>query len=158
MPRRLPLTPRLTDPGHDQWCWAAVAATVGDFKDHIVWKQCGIAERTLNDPACCQPGLCNRPAQLDAALAAVQHFFSAASGSVEFSRVQEEIDADRPIGVRIGWTGGGVGHFLTVIGYNELETEVIVADPKYGESAIPLTTLQSSYKALGMWTDTYFTV
>ena len=107
---------------------------------------------------CCDPGRCNQPALLDTALAAVRHFLSAAAAPVDFSRVQAEIDGERPLGVRIGWMGGGVGHFLTVIGYEEGTGTVVVADPKYGESSIPVAVLQTSYKGLGTWTDTYFTI
>ena len=101
--------------------------------------------------------MCNQPAALDAALGAVNHFFNMQVGPIDFPEIAQQINDDLPVGARIGWTGGGIGHFVAVIGYNELTGMVVVADPLHGESAISVATLKSSYKGLGRWTDTYFT-
>jgi len=158
MPKTLPIQMQHTDATHDQWCWAAVAASVADFKDHAAHKQCDVASLVLNIPDCCGSGSCNVPAELNEALSAVHHFNYSSAQSSDFGEVRDQIDLDRPLGVRIGWSGGGVGHFVTVSGYDETTQWVVVDDPLYGRSSLPHAEFRNSYKNLGSWTDSYFTV
>ena len=72
--------------------------------------------------------------------------------------MKTEIDAGRPISVRIGWAEGG-GHNPVVVGYRS-DTGgdwVGVADPWYGPSDVRLTTFSTAYQGSGSWTDTYRT-
>jgi hypothetical protein len=157
MPKRLKMVFQPTDVDHDQWCWAAVAASVADFKDHQPHRQCVVAGTALNDPNCCVPGNCNKPWYLSKALRAVHHYFSCSPNSISFSRVVTEIDLEQPVGVRIGWTGGGVGHFLAIVGYDETTEKIDLDDPRFGPSTTTIAALETSYQGLGRWTDTYFT-
>lgn len=158
MPKRLPLPLQMTDVNHDQWCWAAVAASVGEFKDKTPHRQCVVACDSLNDPTCCDAGLCNVPGFLDRALSAVKHHLFTSPGVIGFGEIIAQIEGDLPIGVRVGWSGGGVGHFLAIIGYDETTNRIDVADPRFGPSTITVAELETSYKGLGNWTDTYFTI
>jgi hypothetical protein len=72
-------------------------------------------------------------------------------------RVIAEIDANRPVGVRIGWSGGG-GHFIAIAGYSTNGAEFVdVEDPWYAASTVNWNVLLHAYKGNGTWTDTYLT-
>src|SRR3954468_1677960 len=94
------------------WCWAANSTSVSHFYWPLSpWTQCGVAGAELSRTDCCNspvPQPCNVPWYLDRALTRTQNFVSV-TGPVSFSTVRAEIDAGRPVGVRIGWAGGG-GH------------------------------------------------
>jgi hypothetical protein len=47
---------------------------------------------------------------LSTVLARVGHLASVTGGSTSFANLRTELDNGRPLGVRIGWSGGG-GHF-----------------------------------------------
>jgi hypothetical protein len=72
-------------------------------------------------------------------------------------QVITEISANRPVGVRIGWQGGG-GHFIAIAGYSTNGGQFVdVEDPWYQASAVSYAVLQSAYKGTGSWTHTYWT-
>jgi len=74
-----------------------------------------------------------------------------------FQSVDDEIDAGRPLGIRVAWSGGGA-HFLAIIGYLEdVENYVAVDDPIYGKSDLTYDTLGTNYQGSGTWTHTYYT-
>ena len=58
-------------------------------------------------------------------------------GQAGFEQVRDEIDARRPVGARIGWSGGG-GHFMVIYGYSFVGgTQYFdIDDPIYGARAI----------------------
>jgi hypothetical protein len=71
--------------------------------------------------------------------------------------VRTEIDGGRPLGVRIGWSGGG-GHFVIVEGYKPCpEQRVAIDDPWYGASDLTYNAFVSSYQGTGSWTHSYTT-
>jgi hypothetical protein len=72
--------------------------------------------------------------------------------------IRGEIDGNRPLGARIGWSGGG-GHFVVLGAYatSPAGDFVTVEDPLFGPSTLPLSTFQSSYQGSGTWTHTYWT-
>ena len=75
-----------------------------------------------------------------------------------FQAVDDEIDAGRPLGIRVAWSGGGA-HFLVVIGYLEGDTNyVAVDDPIYGKSDLTYATLETAYQGSGAWTHSYYTL
>ena len=56
---------------------------------------------------CCNstvPSPCNEPWYLDRALTRTNNYVSM-TGAVTFDQVRAEIDAGRPVGARIGWSG-----------------------------------------------------
>jgi len=77
------------------------------------------------------------------------------SGAGNMSNIRSEIGNNRPLCVRIGWSGGG-GHFIALDGYNQGLNMVAVDDPWYGASDIDLTVLQTAYQGSGAWTHSYF--
>lgn len=143
------------------WCWAAVATSVALFYDpSSTWTQCAVVNAELGRTDCCTHGssaACNVPWYLDLALQRVGHFDSWSSGAMAFADVRTEIDDSRPLGVRVGWSGGG-GHFLIIDGYLADATEqVAVEDPWYGASDLTHAALSTSYQGSGTWTHSYET-
>jgi hypothetical protein len=143
------------------WCWAAVSTSVALFYDpSSTWTQCQVANGELGRTDCCGAGAsgpCNVYGTLDTSLTRVGHFDHIASGAASFQSVDDEIDAGRPMGLRVAWSGGGA-HFLAIIGYLEdAPNYVAVDDPIYGKSDLTYDTLKTNYQGSGSWTHTYYT-
>nr|MDO8114920.1 papain-like cysteine protease family protein [Candidatus Sigynarchaeota archaeon] len=155
--RRLAFT--MLHQAQTQWCWAAVAASVSSFFNSLTtWTQCSIVNAELGRNDCCNNGSsanCNRPWYLDRALTRTGNFQSVQARSGTFNEVVTEIDAGRPLCIRIGWSGGG-GHFIAVDGYDHEQDLVGVEDPWYGSSDVDYTVLQTAYQGTGTWTHTYW--
>lgn len=141
------------------WCWSAVSAGVA-ARAGIAWQQCDIASLELAQTCCpkgTNAGVCNVAYYLDRALTRVGHYGSIQYSAATLAQVTPEIDADRPVCLRIGWTGGG-GHFIAVAGYSTSGgTFIDVEDPWYAASTVTLAALQTAYRGRGTWTHTYWT-
>jgi hypothetical protein len=145
----------------DNWCWAATSDGIDHYYNSgSTWTQCKIANTTLGRGDCCgsgASGACNQGWYLDQALTTVGRFDHVQAQAASFQTVDSEIDAKRPLGVRIGWSGGG-GHFVALGGYRELPQQYVhVEDPWYGPSDVAYTTLETAYQGTGSWTHTYWT-
>src|ERR1017187_4330517 len=145
------------------WCWAATSTSVSLFYWSASGRtQCKVAGAELNLTTCCNspvPGACNVPWYLDKALTRTHNFVSIVSSTVSFDQVKAEIDAGRPVGVRIGWSGGG-GHFVAIYGYTRIlgvADYFDIDDPIYGKSHLTVSDFSSNYQGSGSWTHTYFT-
>ena len=140
------------------WCWAAVAASVSAyFNPNTTWTQCKIANAELGQTDCCTNGSsasCNVPWYLDRALTLTGNFVSMSSGAGTMNDVTQEINNNRPLCVRIGWSGGG-GHFVAIDGYNIGLDMVAVDDPWSGASDVDLSVFQTAYNGSGSWTHSY---
>lgn len=145
-----------------QWCWAAVAVSVARFyKSASSSTQCSVVSAELNQATCCTNGgtnKCNKPWFLENALQRVEHLDGARIDThLQFGEVVTEIDEGQPLGVRIGWKGGG-GHFVVVDGYATASQMVDVKDPwEDGHVFIPYATLRDRYNGNGSWTHSYRT-
>jgi hypothetical protein len=145
-----------------QWCWAAVSTSVSLYYDtSSTWTQCTVVNAELNQTTCCQNGAtaaCNQPWYLDRALQRTGNFDGFSGGTTAFADVRTEIDAGRPLGTRVGWSGGG-GHFAVIEGYKPGPTEqrVAIDDPWYGASDLTYNTFATSYQGTGSWTHSYTT-
>lgn len=145
------------------WCWSAVSVSVAVFYNAATpWsQQCVLAGQQLGQ-ACCPAGtnvgVCDIPWYLDQALAQVGHLNTWIAGSQAIGAIQIEINANRPLGVRIGWNSGG-GHFVAISGYSSAPAgdTVTVEDPIFGQSTLPLAAFQMNYQSTGTWTHTYWT-
>ena len=120
-----------------------------------------LVNAALGQTACCADGAstaCNQPWYLDRALQRTGNLNVRTSGPVGWERIRSEIDAGRPVGARIGWSGGG-GHFVLLTGYRSAGKvrEVDVQDPFTGRSTLPLDQFSTRYKSTGTWTHTYLT-
>lgn len=148
-----------------EWCWAAVSTSVALYYDAASpWTQCKVVNAELGMTSCCTNGSsagCNQPWYLDKALSRVSHFDHWRGGTATRDEIVAEVKAGRPLGVRIGWSGGG-GHFVVIDGYDEDEQEkdaniVEVRDPIYGTSRLHYDDFVSHYQSSGSWTDSYWT-
>jgi hypothetical protein len=145
-----------------QWCWAACSVSVSLFYDSASsWTQCSVVNAELGQTTCCQNGStsqCNQPWYLDRALTRTGNLTSWSAGTATIAQIRSQIRSGRPLGARIGWSGGG-GHFVTIVGYRACDPDeyIDVRDPIYGSSDISLATFTTSYQSTGSWTHTYYT-
>jgi hypothetical protein len=147
-----------------EWCWSACAVSVNRFYSPAsTWTQCLLANSALGQTSCCQnPGSaqCNQPWYLDRALQIVGNFASYSNGKAVLPTVEGEINSNRPVGMRIGWNGGG-GHFIIIYGYYDCGSgntqDINVGDPFYGSSVQPYGNFPATYQGGGTWTGTYLT-
>jgi hypothetical protein len=141
-----------------QWCWAAVTSSVANYYKNPAWTQCRIVNDRLGQTVCCGQGssaACNRPWYLDQALSRVGDLENYIASPLSLAQIRTEIDAGRPVGVRIGWRNGG-GHFVAIGGYSG-QNIVDVHDPYWGYSSVDYMTFRTNYRGLGMWTHSYRT-
>jgi len=140
------------------WCWAAVSASVSAFfKPSTTWTQCVTVNAEFGRTDCCTNGSssdCNKAWYLDKGLTRTGNFVSMSAGAGTMADVKAEIDNNRPLCARIGWSGGG-GHAVALDGYNQDFNMVAVDDPWYGPSDVDLTVFQTAYKGSGTWTHKY---
>jgi Papain-like cysteine protease AvrRpt2 len=146
------------------WCWAATSTGVATYYNAAsTWTQCLVANSQTGRTDCCGVGAstsCNITEPLDNPLSIVGHLDHMVIAVEPFATVAGEVDAGRPLCIRIAWSGGGA-HFIAAIGYigsNPATGEFVsVDDPIYGPSDVSYTALQSSYQSTGSWTRSYFT-
>ncbi len=146
------------------WCWSGCATAASHFYNPAsAWTQCSLANAELGKTTCCtDPAPCNVYGYLKTALTTVGNLASMIEGTQTEADIISETAAGRPLGVRIGWRGGG-GHFVMVNGGAVMVTGgvvtewVTVKDPWYGTFTIPYSTLVNSYHGFGSWTHSYLT-
>ena len=79
--------------------------------------------------------------------------------ALDGATIQVEIAAGAPIGVRVGWYGGG-GHFMVVAGCLTAPDGTMyidICDPIYLNTRFALDAFADSYQGGGDWTHTYLT-
>ena len=142
------------------WCWCATALSVRYyFVPTSSMTQCEAANQILQrTDACATPGRAevNKPWYLDDALDRLGHLGQPIITSpLPWSQLKSEIAAQRPVGCRTGWAGGG-GHFMCIDGYLDGSTPMVaVDDPIYGPSDVTLAAFTGSYQGSGTWTHSY---
>lgn len=144
-----------------QWCWSAVATSTSLFYNpRSGWTQCILVNQEFNQNSCCQSGngsSCNKPWYLERALQRTGNLERWNAGAASFNQVQQEIDARHPLGVRIGWSGGG-GHFVILDGYDAGNGQNLsIKDPWYGQSTYSYNAFKTGYQGMGSWTHSYYT-
>jgi hypothetical protein len=160
---------RIEHQAKDQWCWAAVAASIcGFYRDEEVQTQCGLANRFLfPGEDCCQEGAsenCNIPFSLEIVLNQLRHLVQPKRGVVTFGDLDQEVTAkQRPVVIRIVFSDMLASHFLVVTGC-AMETGgnqiVKVADPSEATgnmTSIAYSALVNDYRPGATWDETYFT-
>jgi hypothetical protein len=145
--------------GESEWCWAAVSASVDHyFQPESSLTQCQVATEVIGDECCAVPDPYNEPEMLDTALTVVGRLGDT-TGPLTFEELQSEIDAKRPVCIRIAWDDGGA-HFVALSGYQVLSSgarTVDVADPFYPDSTEDFDLFPSYYHGGGEWTATFLT-
>lgn len=154
------------------WCWAAVSNSLLSFFDAAnertqcdIVKECfGLTKGYEMDVDCCQHTRhkeCNRTFKLVDALDILGVASMRCNYPLSLDEIRHQINQGVPVGVRIGWRGGG-GHFvvITAVGppapQGDNFTWLRVADPKDpAASYITYRTLKQRYKGEGEWTHSY---
>jgi hypothetical protein len=147
-----------------QWCWAATATSVARYYNSAsTWTQCTLVNAELGRSDCCanpSSSSCNQPWTLNTALTRVGHLAGFTGAPTTFADLRSEIDNGRPLGVRIGWSGGG-GHFNIVGCYTSsvlLRAQTVqIEDPWYGTSVWSYDVFRTAYQGSGSWTHSYRT-
>lgn len=154
----------------DQWCWAAVAASLCVFyQDETGHKQCDLANRFLEPVRggtdCCSQGSsneCNVPFGLSDALRELGHMQPSARGALSFDELSAQIVADNPVAVRIQLADFSA-HFVVVAGCQETPDGrrwVKVADPSNATGKIvtlEYDDLVNNYRPDATWNESYLT-
>jgi hypothetical protein len=134
------------------WCWAALAASVGATRQSkVVENNLGATNCDL-DP---KSSACNRPFYLDLALQDLPRSIDT-KGPLLLQQVKNQLATNPavPICVKIDWKNGGA-HYVAIVdvtGTNML----VIEDPKNGHQ-IPCkyTTFKTNYRRRGTWSETY---
>lgn len=125
-----------------RWCWAAASATIINSAQGTDYSACEIASQALGRNCCASPGSCNVTNSVYAFPHILRpHGFGSGvlEGTVPFDRMKREIDAGRPVLIRVE-SPFGEGHFVVLVGYDiarvdatgEILRHVLVSDPMYG--------------------------
>jgi hypothetical protein len=153
----------------DQWCWAAVAASIcGFYEDDPLPTQCELANQFLfPGQDCCQPGaseVCNIPYALDLVLNQLGHLVQPPQGVVAFEDLDLEVSQkQQPIALRIMFSDMVTAHFVVVVGSATDDTGnhvVKIADPSSAAgnmTTIAFSALGNDYRPGSTWDQTYFT-
>jgi Papain-like cysteine protease AvrRpt2 len=153
----------------DQWCWAAVAASIcGFYQDSVRQTQCQLANQFLSPiQDCCQNGKsddCNIPFALDLVLNQLNHLVQPPRGVVPFEDLDQEITVtQRPVALRIMFADGFTSHFVVIVGCARAVSGgkvVKVADPSDvtgNVTSMEYSALVSDYRPGAIWDQTYFT-
>jgi hypothetical protein len=142
-----------------EWCWAAVSVSIEAFYDrHSTWTECKMAAAEFGTSCCDFAQPCNRVNRLDPPLTRLGRLRGRPLfRTLTFVEIQKEIDAGRPIAVRVGWREGG-GHFLAIYGYHVTPggiPQLLLGDPFYGDSRVNYDHFTTAYQGSGTWTDTF---
>ena len=149
------------------WCWAACTEMILRYYGKSGIQQCELANELFNQSECClNPASrkCNKPCDIEA----VSNLYSRkcihsefVDKNVPFSKLQSELDADRPIEVFLSWKNKKTGHLVIIRGWriDDKEEFVHVNDPKDSESGasriMTYSELLNNYDGEGAWICTW---
>lgn len=101
------------------WCWVAGAQAIIDYHGPK-YLQCTIYKWGKNYGDCSTNEAGSITTDLDRAFTAagLANIGTATSGSVSFSTIVNEINANRPLLARMAWADGKAAHMVPIRGYN----------------------------------------
>ena len=141
------------------WCWSAVATSVGLLFQTGRWRQCETATLCLSGVDCCTNSApCNVYGYLDQSMTCTRTLASWVSGIATRSRIKSDIRAGRPVCTRVAWAGGGA-HFMAITGYDDDPINglsITIQDSVYGTSELSYADYPALYHGGGSWTHTYY--
>ncbi|HTN91877.1 MAG TPA: papain-like cysteine protease family protein [Sorangium sp.] len=158
------------DPDTHNWCWVAVAVSVGNFYDTGPWTQCKVANTVLGQARgsttdCCDPShriepSCDTPWDLDVALRYTLSRDQMIPTPVDIGQVRNVINERRPLGFLVEFRQGG--HYAAIVGYDDEADSsgvpvVHVLDPNLGMSVITSEIETLGARFGGRWTRSYYT-
>lgn len=143
------------------WCWAAVATSVGLLLETGRWTQCDTASRCFSPArSCCgDPERCNEYGYLDKALDQTMSLDFHENAPAKQKRIKRHIEEGRPVCTRVAWDANGA-HFMAITGYSlddDDEMTITIQDPQHGICSMRLSDYPGRYPAgSGTWTHTYY--
>jgi hypothetical protein len=148
-----------------QWCWAAVATSTSLCYDPAsTWTQCVLADAVLSVTGCCGDGAaCNKPMSLSASLNRTgnQQGGSPLGAPISAAAVENEINADRPVPIRVKNRDGVSAHFLVITGYDtraDGDIDLRIQDP-WGPQLLTTSYSDLASGRFGRaWTHAYLTL
>jgi len=172
----IPTKPRAVNPvtvplsyiqrAQTNWCWTAAAEMVFNYYGRNSAGQCDVANFQLGRNDCCgSSAVPNSACDKTCVAQAVSKIFSnwqiqsqQIKGSVSFSTLQAEINAQRPVEVGFVWSSGNKGHLAIVYGWEQNNSGSIVLvhdpDPNRKTVVISYSDLLTAY-GLGNWKFTW---
>lgn len=151
-----------------EWCWAASTETVSKVFN-LQKSQCKMASRFIKGQAgdfCCQgnngtTAACNKPYFLEKSLGHYGFSDKVFANQIGTLNIIQDLKKRLPIGVRIGWDGGG-GHFLVLYGASYVGTvqTINLWNPLpigKGDKQIVSRSGLVRYQNAGKWTHSYTT-
>ncbi len=126
----------------EQWCWAAVSASIINYYEDTNFKDCNIASSAFNINCCTNSSVCNQQNSISFIGNVIERNSFASSkvmpGIVSKKRLIREIDEGDPLILRVESHFGG--HFIVVSGYIIYEDtitgnqmmKVMIKDPMWG--------------------------
>ncbi len=145
------------------WCWAACTEMILCYYGESGIQQCELANELFGKSECCSNPAspdCNQPCNIED----VSNLYSSkcihsefVGKNVAFSKLQSELDADRPIEVFFSWKNKETGHLVIIRGWRIVDTEefVHVNDPKDKASRIVAYSELLNAYGEGAWTCTW---
>jgi len=186
--------PLLSVPEQEQlnWCWAATTVGIMNFynpptREEPDHRQCAVVGRRLGQDVCGAtrgntiPEEFNVQSGLTLPLHEAGHHVVTFANQLSFDEITAEIDAGRPVCVRVVWERGfGGGHFAVIAGYSrncpDTDTgsdqmtveDVLVEDSLFGRSLHTFASFRRFYQTQlqnedgsevreGRWTHSYYT-
>jgi hypothetical protein len=148
------------------WCWLAVAASVGDF--FARQRQCKLAQALVSQlPAgtqCCDnptPSACDQPWYLSTALSHLNHDNGSDPNLALFSKIENEIASGNPVAMVLVYTGSGLPHVVAVSDAYSTQgnqfLQIEDPDPAVGKPNVIPYGVTTYNNASILWHRTYFT-
>lgn len=127
------------------WCWAAIGVALAAYYH----------DRRLDQESVAGASNVDRP--LDKVLEEHGCFGHWSMGKPSFERIRFEIDAGRPVCIRIQWYAGGA-HYVVIRGCDSTLRTLLIEDSLSGPSEHVYSRFPDDYaKRGGVWTETFWT-
>jgi hypothetical protein len=141
------------------WCWAAIAVSLGDYYGMGRFTQCGVAAAVLGTSTEADSDaidLSNRTASLEDALLCVGCHVSWSPGRPALHDIAADIVHGRPVCVCLQWRSGDA-HYVVLTGCTD-HGELTVEDPLHGSSLQQFGDFPNTYRCAGtVWRGVYWT-
>jgi hypothetical protein len=136
-----------------------VATGVGNwFEGGGSHELCEVASRYLGASCCPELVACNQDERLSDVLQSIGHLASSENRRLSFDEVIAEIRRDRPVGVRVRWRQGPLGHVMVISGYicRQGERWLVLEDSLFGHNE-RLVREFPNFKIPSTWNYSYLT-
>lgn len=124
------------------WCWAAATSMVASYYSKREVPQCEIASSQYGMNCCVNPRACNQANSVMDFVPLLRQFkikSKVVRGRLNWDQLKRNIDAGKPLIIRVGWYGNQGGHFVVIYGYRlyrqnngDIHKSVWIKDPSYG--------------------------